>query len=367
MRRIAIVIPACLVLACGGSAPPSEVPQVPDTLFLDPVDTVGVESGDSNYVFAMIWQARIDALGRLLVLDNQVCNVRAYSADGTWLATAGGRGSGPGELQFPIGMASLSDGGIAIVDPLSGSVALYDSGLVYERSLTGFFPAPPMRLAGADSGSFVALQPTYSEDGGTGVIRTVCGRWRDSTDPELVFQSTDMPVESGEGLRLQGPEYVLDGSPDGRVAIALSSPDLYRIECFGRDGLALFTIEEDWEPVAKTEEELAAGISTVAISIENGNASAETRTVEDTEPYHVAISDVFFGPDGELWVRIGGGSIPTFRRYDREGTPLGVALIPALDSSSGGSWDVSVSPYGVAAWDMDPEAYPSVVRLVARN
>ena len=50
--------------------------------------------------------------------------------------------------------------------------------------------SPVRRLAGADSGSFVALQPTYSEDGGTGVIRTLFGRWRDAPEPELVFQST---------------------------------------------------------------------------------------------------------------------------------------------------------------------------------
>jgi hypothetical protein len=319
--------------------------------------------GDTNYVFGTIWQARVDPAGRVLVLDNQACSVLAYSQEGSYLGRAGGKGSGPGELQFPMGMATLADGWLAISDPLSGSVSYFDPALSYARSLSGFFPGPPMRMAGADSGSFVALQPTFVDEGGSALVRTILGRWTDSIEPELVFLSRDAPMEGGEGIRLQGPEYVLDGSGDGRVAAAVSSTEDYRIDCFDRSGRTLFVIEEDWEPVAKTEEEMARGSMAVAITMGEGGASAETRRVEDTEPFHTAITDVFFGPDGALWVRMGSESVPTFRIYDREGRPAGVARIPALDSSTGRTWDVAVSPDGIVAWEMDPENYPAVVLL----
>jgi hypothetical protein len=352
----------CFVLACGGGEPAAGR-TASDTLVLVPIDTIGIEAGDSNYVFGMIWQARVDALGRILVLDNQLCRVRAYSGDGAFLGSAGGKGSGPGELQFPIGMATLSDGGLAVVDPLSGSVSFYDPALVYSRSLSGFFPSPPMRLAGADSGSIIGLQMTINEDGGGTMIRTNLGRWRDAIEPDLVFMGTETPMEGGEGIRLQGPEYVLDGSSDGRVAAALSSTDQYRIDCYDRTGSTLFTIEEEWQPVAKTEEELERGTLAVAISMGDGGASAESREVEDTEPYHTAIADVFFGPDDELWVRIGSESVPTFRRYDRDGQLVGLAIVPSMDSASGASWDISVSREGFLAWEMNSESYPVVVRL----
>jgi hypothetical protein len=363
MKLLFLALVLSLALACGGGDEAVETLQVQETIILAPVDTIGIETGDSNYVFGSIWQARVDALGRILVLDSQLCAVRAYSSDGMYVGEAGGRGSGPGELQFPIGMATLADGGLAVVDPLSGSVVFYDSALTYTRSLSGFFPAPPMRLAGADSGSFVALQPTINEDGGSTIIRTILGRWRDSSDAELVFLSRDTQMEGGEGMRLQGPEYVLDGSGDGRVVAALSSPEQYRIDCFAGDGRTLFTIEEDWEPVAKTEEELARGTMAVAITMGGEGASAETRTVEDTEPFHVAIADVYFGPDRELWVRMGSESIPTFRRYDRTGRFMGDAVVPSMDSSSGRYWDMAVSPEGVVAWEMNPENYPVAIRL----
>lgn len=367
MRQVTMFAGVCLVLACGGgSGGPVDVPAGSDTLVLVPTDTIGIEIGDSNYVFGMIWQARMDALGRILVLDNQLCQIRAYSADGGYIGSAGRKGSGPGELQFPIGMATLSDGGVAVVDPLAASVVFYDSALAYSGSLSGFFPSPPMRLAGADSGSFVGLQLSINEDGGATMIRTNLGRWRDSTEPDLVFMGTDTQMEGGEGIRLQGPEYVVDAAGDGRVAAALSSTGQYRIDCFDRNGTTLFTIEEEWQPVAKTEEELARGTMAVAITMGDGGASAESREVEDTEPYHTAITDVFFGPEGELWVRIGSESIPTFRRYDREGRFTGLAIVPSMDSASGGSWDISVSPGGFLAWEMNSESYPVVVRLGPR-
>jgi hypothetical protein len=362
-KGLALCPALCLFLACGGANDAFETTQEQDTIILVPVDTIGIETGDSNYVFGSIWQARVDALGRILVLDNQLCSVRAYSSDGMYMGEAGGRGSGPGELQFPMGVATFPDGGLAIVDPLSACIVFYDSSLSYARTLSGFFPGPPMRIAGADSGFFAALLPTIVDQGGSTIIRTRLGRWRDSVEPDQVFLSADTEMGGGEGIRLQGPEYVLDGFSDGRVAAALVSPEQYRIDCFDSSGLTLFTVQQEWEPVAKTEEEIARGVTAIAITMDNGNASAETRNVEDTEPLHDAITDVFFGPDGDLWARQGAEPVPTFRIYDRTGQQVGMATVPGMGSSSGPVWEIAVSPNGYVAWEMNSEGYPMVIVL----
>jgi len=367
MRILGGTILLCLLVACRGGGSPAGSLQTPDTTFLAPVDTLGLESGDTNYVFSSIWDASADASGRILVLDTQDCSIRAYSSGGIYLGRAGGRGSGPGELQFPMGMACLSGGGIAAVDPLSASVVFYDSTLSHTRTLSGFFPSPPMRISGADSDRIVGLMPGIVQENGSPMVRTVLGRWRDSAEPDLIFFQSTSPMPGGEGVRLQGPEYLVAGCDDGRVALSPVSPDEYRIDCFDGSGAAGFTISEEWEPVPKTEEELSRGVDAVAISVVNGSASARTSRVEDTEPFHDAVADIFFGPGGDLWVRLGSESVPTFRVYDRSGAWTRTVRIPALDSSDGPYWSVSVGPGGVLAWQMDPEEWPMVVVLGPRG
>src|SRR5690606_25375116 len=71
---------------------------------------IGVVAGDERYQLYEVRGVRILQDRSILVLNAGTHEIRRYSPDGEWLASYGSRGSGPGELQFPLGLTrALSD------------------------------------------------------------------------------------------------------------------------------------------------------------------------------------------------------------------------------------------------------------------
>lgn len=56
---------------------------------------------------------------RLLVVDTVACKLLAFDVDGNLLASKGGRGTAPGEFNYPTHIARTADGRIVVVDSLN--------------------------------------------------------------------------------------------------------------------------------------------------------------------------------------------------------------------------------------------------------
>lgn len=99
-----------------------------DRARLTPAVSIGVLEGDERYTFGNVLAIARDSLNRLLVLDGQAHAIRVYNADGTYVATWGREGSGPGELRDPDrGLTVLPDGRTVVRDPGNARLQLFST------------------------------------------------------------------------------------------------------------------------------------------------------------------------------------------------------------------------------------------------
>jgi len=97
-----------------------------DTAELVPEVTIGMFDGPEEYIFGRIVSLAMGEDGTVYVMDQQVPALRVYNPDGSYRATFGREGGGPGEYQRPDGgLNILSDGRILLRDPANARIQVY--------------------------------------------------------------------------------------------------------------------------------------------------------------------------------------------------------------------------------------------------
>ena len=142
LRRTAAIL---ALAACGGAEPEGGGPRITRSMAGDtavirtesgsvwgaparlvPEVSIGEMEGDLEYLFGSVRSIAVAADGTIYVVDGQVPDLRAFSADGRFLRTLGRPGEGPGELKSPDGgLVILSDGRILVRDPGNARIQVY--------------------------------------------------------------------------------------------------------------------------------------------------------------------------------------------------------------------------------------------------
>ena len=359
------VLSTLILIGCGGSGERTETAEQPgpDTLRLVPADTIGVEMGDSAYVFGMILAAEADRNGRTLVLDSHGCRLSAYDAEGVFIGSAGSRGSGPGELQFPMDFAVLGDGGVVVNDLQLSRLSFYGPHMGHRRDLSGFFPTAPMFLGSFRDSLFAAVDMSIDMSADRPVVSARAGIWApDSVGPTVTLATLEQEAgphtDSGEPA-----ERLLMAASDSLVFVGYQSVDRFLVEVYDEEGNKVGEISRPWQRVEKTPEEMESSRG-MAISVtreSEGGSSTEAHSVENAVPWHNAIADLGCDSRGRLWVQLGSvRGRPTFEVYDPASGEL--VLCAVADSTLAGGM-INVSPGGIVHFDPDPEDYPKVIRL----
>ncbi len=154
------------------------------------VDSIGIELGDSNYVFGAIIDATYLVDGRIALLDILQRKILVFSGSGEFLGSAGREGMGPGEFVSPYSLTALSDGGFAVSDIQQGKVVTFDSSLEYARELTGFQTMAPDRIRIGPAGSFFGRRHNWYYDQEEEELYSgseYC-LWTDSVEPDRIYQ-----------------------------------------------------------------------------------------------------------------------------------------------------------------------------------
>ena len=128
-------------------------------VYLTLSDSIGIELGDSNYVFGQIAGADITSKGEIAILDYQKTCVSIFSPSGEFTQRIGRQGSGPGEFLLPVGMSFFPDEegivvsgltvadslepGLVVSDAMGGKLVYFNSEMEYTMDVQGFFPSPP--------------------------------------------------------------------------------------------------------------------------------------------------------------------------------------------------------------------------------
>jgi hypothetical protein len=99
-----------------------------DTARLVPEVSIGMFDGPEEYLFGQIVSLAHGPDGSIYVMDRHVPALRVYNPYGTYRATFGRQGEGPGEYRGPDGgLNVLSDGRVLLRDPANARVQVYSS------------------------------------------------------------------------------------------------------------------------------------------------------------------------------------------------------------------------------------------------
>lgn len=304
----------CLILgaapAWAGSAPPraangSEPAHGVRTLDLEERWRRGGE--DDDLFFGLVAQAVADETGALYLLDVQLNEVYVLQADdGDFLRTIGRQGEGPGEFNRAGDLLRRSDGTIGVVQRFPGSVVLLTPDGVPAGTVLPGDPTTGGRdmLTGAravgDDYVFSGGHMTRTDDGRKrrnflalyspdGVLRhEYLGQEDDFDFSARSFHETD-------GAFLGAGQW--DVGPDGSV-YAAAQRELYEITVFAPDGTVRLIVTRDYEPLARTADEL----DQLKRRWESGRRFQRFGTEQIFATTQPAVVRLEVRADGELWV-----------------------------------------------------------------
>jgi len=355
--------------ACGTSreaVEPIGVAAESETLHIAITDTIGVELGDSNYVFGTLMQVGYSPDGDILVLDLQRGFINVYSRNGVHKGTIGRHGPGPGEFEIPLAFAVFPDGGVAVTDVVGRDISFFDSQFEFKDQLSGFAFGPPMSIAGCPDGSLVGqhMSMVFTDDGVEG--SQDLSRWEDLTltEPAITYLSSEISMsmdDQGAQARM-GPSIDYMVGPDGSIAVVEISDTLFSLIRLSPDGEELLSIVEERDRVPRTQEELDAGSFALGIVITGGGASASSNRVEDVYPWRNIIASVGIDAESRIWVELACEDSPVFSVFDYSGNMLFTAVIDT-DFDNVNRPDFVIESGGFLAFDRDPLDYPKIYVL----
>ena len=377
MRKIISILTLLLVACSSQEEQTGEAPEAVNTgtphYTITAVDTIGIEMGDSNYVFGQTDAAVFTATGEILVLDGSKKKISVFSSNGEFLRTIGREGSGPGEFLRPMAMAMLGNGQLAVSDPWAGKIILFDSSYTFSGEISGFFPAPPLAIEGADGQAVIGLMKKFDME--NDLIGYSLARLDGTADPSYIYADEMMdfePTMIGPGYTETTVAFASDQT--GRVFTSIMSTDSYLINGFLPGGEQFLTIDKPYERVAKTPLEIQNEIDDFNTFLENRASSGGGRMqnmgidipsdelIYEPDPYHYAISDLMIDAEERIWARRGSEALPYFDVFDLEGNLLFTASVEEEDPDAG-DWTMVVGENNILGFSADPLGYPKVVIL----
>ena len=361
-----------LVFGCGEAGTdtdPVEAAEGQPQYDLIKVDSIGIDIGDSNYVFGMIVDASYLVDGRIALLDIMRRKVLVFSGDGEFVGSAGGGGEGPGEFVSPYSLAFLSDGGLAVSDIQLGKVVFFNSDLSYLRELIGFQFMAPDRIRCGPDGSITGRRLSYYYD--EGAEEYFSGSefclWSNSVEPDLTYLASYAPSSSDDRVN-----YNFCSNLEGGLFCAVSSKTEYSLIGYTSAGDTSFTVDIPWETTYVTQEELDAARPHAVIPGPGSGDATSAELSSNWVPDSVRSAATIVGVDGEdrLWIKSGRGTTasPVFDLYSVNDGSFITSVETTLPAIAR-YWSFRVSAAGILAWDHNPADYTRVyiLELVERE
>jgi len=339
-----------------------------DVCTLTVVDSIGVELGDSNYVFGALDEVGIGPNGDIFAVDWMKCSIFRYSPDGDFIQRIGRPGNGPGEMIQPGHQAIMDDGSICVYDGEQGWIRYNSSG---ECISSGTMLRPgPMRFQALDSVNILGMLNELShEDNYFVTDKRICMWNADEPDSIITeYYSREYQLSTDDMMQFRKDIIRVDFFPmlftagDGFVCIAPEPRTEPLLLLFHEDGSVMDTLVLPYPEVLRTEEELQ--IQKQFIEDFFYYTSRYTHQV-DWEPFpnKPMIADLGVDSLNRIWVQRGFEQNPTFDLYDVSGEHLITAVLPGRDDTD--HWKFNISRRGILAVPEDPESYYSVYMIGA--
>ena len=322
---------------------------------------IGTVAGDPEYQFGMILPVSsidVDRQGQIYVMDLQAQDVRVFDAQGEYVRTLGGPGSGPGEISAQAGFVFTNDGDEVLIPDLGNQrVSIFNP----DGQLAGSFPIQiqagvPVRWKMGGSGRIMAQLRGMNVQGMAALAEG---------DPIVVYDTTGVVVDTiallPQGQTLAGatqeqfrmvvfaPEPVWELNESGSILYAMN--DQYRILVNGPDGNLERIITRPTETKAVEESDKNAIISFIReMSLQQGAPPEQIEPILQGigfAEFYPAFMQIIVGPGESIWVQRVRSSremaeaaeegfefnfqdigSPEWDVFDAEGRYLGVVTLP---------------------------------------
>jgi hypothetical protein len=301
---------------------------------------IGSLDGDGPSSFGQLKGVAVSEDGRVIVLDAIAQELRVFGADGRHLATYGGKGGGPGELESAYGLMMSSEGTVWVPDHRNARMSLFDPdvGIVASYPLHVFSRAFVWQGV-LDSGGRV-LKPSITPGPPRRRVLRVY-------TPEMVLaDSLPMPDRPATDPR-DPPDAFYWEAPDGRSSGYIAVPFYPQgNELVDPNGAVWSTAPGDptyrvtrWNPGGDTtlvldtrraQVPVPAGVRDSIIGaireqlLERGATNQDWSKVPEVRP---AVESMFLAEEGHLWIRVASpDSITRYDVFDRDGRYSGTAV-----------------------------------------
>jgi len=351
-------------LACGSPEP--EIQQVIDSYALPAADTylfisdsIGIDMGDSNYVFGTISDVALTTNGNIVILDMQKPSISIFTPDGVFIRNVGRQGSGPGEFLYPAAIASRPEGGFVVSDLAGNKLINYDSNYEYLSEQTGFYHSPPLAFVAIEGMEIIALKSVQEETEDRISMGFVVGRWTmEDPNPSVTYYSSLSRFNPDDMHSNEDNAVLFAASVNGIVFTSRISPDVSSFTSWSRDGEELFTsVDESFQPERRTQEDINAEREQIDRRMSSQGLSASAIGWEPN-PDKFAINGMYVDGMDRLWVSKGTAQTPCFDVYDLSGVYLFSAALDAGLRSK--DWITRIMQDKFICFDRNPEDYPRV-------
>ena len=303
-----------LTAACGGEQQTEAVPETElEVIQLSVTDTIGIELGDSCYVFGYVADAaRTDSI--IYALDMSYAQLRKYTPHGEYSGYIGGKGNGPGEMIMPHWLELFPDGSMIIQDITD--LGLYDSkGEWLSHIFTGSGNWPQLHTATGPETFAVRWHEFLREP--SNILRKFIATYdlEGELQTEFMTDSIRVPVapeDNTDALNRMVFSHYFTGDLDGNLYLVKRHIPEYRIICFAHDGIAFDTLSLDLPVTYKSEEEIALEKQYTEDYLTGMGTSNVVQYIYEPDTFREPIDGIWLGWEENLWVLRGSEDKPVF-------------------------------------------------------
>lgn len=371
MRIIAAVALMIVFISCGGEETTGEIPgeaasDVP-TVYLVPVDSIGIEMGDSLYVMGAIEGLAYGPDGNIAILDCAYACVRIYSQEGEYQRQIGSRGNGPGELQSIAFLGISEDGHVYLTGDGADILGVHQFDY-HTGEWLGSLPSlgtPPTCIEGAEDSFYVRKDLNFDVSSGEPMILISIAKYAIGDEEPVITYIEDTapfnPADMASMIELVWYGYDVAADFSGNTYISPRSSEEALVIIYGSDGEETGRIELDLEPVLRTDEEIE--MERLILTAKMSAMGDDQMYSIEPAPYKPLIRGLEIDGEGNIWVQHGGPTVPAFSVYSNSGELMYYAEV-AGEHPDGNSWRFYIDGNGILAYAEDPvDGYQKVYIL----
>ena len=290
--------------------------------------------------------------GEILVLDQAAARVLVFDHDGYFVEYMGRSGDGPGEMGNPMSVETVADR-IIVRDQTKHGYIVFNSDHLFVEQISLWPTGSPTDMQSSGHSIFTAFRYEIVQYGdGLGAFREIAAYTFPECQKESVFYNDTVPLDPTEVTSLisASENLLFAAASSGMVFTGISSGSVYSVTALSRTGEKLYAIEEEYQPVPKTDDEIAAEKDFMNSQMQSMGVQGSTGWVPDEN--REMIRSLGCDQEGNLWVESALEEFPAFNVYlGSTGEFIRRVVFPV----HGFRWNFRIEPEGILCWDEDPE------------